>query len=382
MASLRRLPGSRFWIACYTGKDGKRRQRSTKMTDRTKAKKVADSYEAAYRRTQTETQVRRVMADIFQDVHGESLSHHTLDQWFDRWLERIKPEVDDSTHVCYSGMARLARKFAPEMCGKMLDRVETKHVLEFRARLVAERSRRTTNQNLKVLRQCLKSAWMEGLIPENPAARVANVRAEHREEDGWRRPFTLEELRKVLAAADDEWRGMIFAGLYTAGQRLGDIATMTASQVDLTARIVRFSTDKTGRPVIVPIVDPWMADLKKRVEGLPPNGRLFPGAFKRFEEGKRNVGRISNTFRRLLARCGLATKSNRARPGAIPGRRRINPLSFHSFRHTATSLLKNAGVSDAVVMDIVGHESEAVSRNYTHIDDTTKRAALEKLPTL
>jgi hypothetical protein len=31
-------------------------------------------------------------------------------------------------------------------------------------------------------------------------------------------------------------------------------------------------------------------------------------------------------------------------------------------------LLKNAGVSDAAARDIIGHESEAVSRNYTHID--------------
>ena len=50
--------------------------------------------------------------------------------------------------------------------------------------------------------------------------------------------------------------------------------------------------------------------------------------------------------------------------------------------HTATSLLKNAGVSDVVARDIVGHESEAVSRNYTHIDAETKRAALDKLPEL
>ncbi len=49
-------------------------------------------------------------------------------------------------------------------------------------------------------------------------------------------------------------------------------------------------------------------------------------------------------------------------------------------RHAATSLLKNAGVSAVVGRDIVGHESEAVSGAYTHIDAETKRAALENLP--
>jgi hypothetical protein len=43
-------------------------------------------------------------------------------------------------------------------------------------------------------------------------------------------------------------------------------------------------------------------------------------------------------------------------------RRVINEVSFHSLRHTATSLLKNAGVSEAVAMDIIGHESKASRR--------------------
>jgi integrase len=63
-------------------------------------------------------------------------------------------------------------------------------------------------------------------------------------------------------------------------------------------------------------------------------------------------------------------------------RRAVSEISFHSLRHTATSLLKNAGVPAAVAMDIIGHESEAMNRHYTHIESKTKRAALAKLPKL
>jgi integrase len=70
----------------------------------------------------------------------------------------------------------------------------------------------------------------------------------------------------------------------------------------------------------------------------------------------------------------VSTKKGRAT------RRRQSPLTFHSLRHTAVSLLKNAGVSDVIARDIIGHESEAVSRQYTHIDSETKRTALDKLP--
>ena len=45
-------------------------------------------------------------------------------------------------------------------------------------------------------------------------------------------------------------------------------------------------------------------------------------------------------------------------------------------------MLKNAGVSDSVTRDIVGHDSVAVSRVYTHIDAGTKLAAMEKLPVI
>ena len=37
---------------------------------------------------------------------------------------------------------------------------------------------------------------------------------------------------------------------------------------------------------------------------------------------------------------------------------------------------------EAVTMDIIGHDSEAISRHYTHIETTAKRAALKKLPKL
>jgi integrase len=53
---------------------------------------------------------------------------------------------------------------------------------------------------------------------------------------------------------------------------------------------------------------------------------------------------------------------------------------FHSLRYNTTSALKNAGVDDSVAMDLVGHETAAVSRNYTRIGDAAKRAGIAKLP--
>lgn len=71
MASLRKHPKSGFRSACFTLPDGRRTQRSTKETDRRKAQKIADAYEDATRRARTETQARKVVADIYELINGQ-----------------------------------------------------------------------------------------------------------------------------------------------------------------------------------------------------------------------------------------------------------------------------------------------------------------------
>src|SRR5262249_9703832 len=60
-------------------------------------------------------------------------------------------------------------------------------------------------------------------------------------------------------------------------------------------------------------------------------------------------------------------------------RRNVTEIRFHALRHTAVSLLKSAGVSDAIARDLASHESAEVSRLYTHIDDTAKRSAVKQI---
>ena len=56
-------------------------------------------------------------------------------------------------------------------------------------------------------------------------------------------------------------------------------------------------------------------------------------------------------------------------------------LSFHCLRHTAVSLLRDAQVPEAAVMELVGHDSVEISRRYTHVGRECLRA-VDALPTL
>jgi integrase len=71
---------------------------------------------------------------------------------------------------------------------------------------------------------------------------------------------------------------------------------------------------------------------------------------------------VSNWFVDLLAQAGLRPKQNHQGRGiGRAAKRAPGQLSFHSLRYTAVSLLKDAGIPQAVVQELVGHDSEQMS---------------------
>ena len=81
---------------------------------------------------------------------------------------------------------------------------------------------------------------------------------------------------------------------------------------------------------------------------------------------------------------GILPALPRGHKSTDPGRNQAaceaSEISFHSLRHSAVTMLKAAGVSDFIAREIVGHESAAVSRQYTHLTTDDKRAAMRRLP--
>jgi len=95
------------------------------------------------------------------------------------------------------------------------------------------------------------------------------------------------------------------------------------------------------------------------------------------------AGRRVDAWARILAAAGLAPERKHTSQGkGRNARRQFNELSFHALRHTATSWMKNAGISSAIVQDIIGHDSPAMSAHYTHIEESAKRRAIDTLPDL
>jgi integrase len=70
------------------------------------------------------------------------------------------------------------------------------------------------------------------------------------------------------------------------------------------------------------------------------------------------------------------------RPGIKGEQRAQHSRSFHSLRHSLTSTLANADVSEEIRRRITGHESAAVHSGYTHHERETLARAVEKMPSV
>ena len=101
MASLRSLPNSKNFIACFTDAAGRRLQRSTGTSVRKDAQKVAEQYEEASRKIKTEAQIRKVLSDLFEQVGGAPLPSGTIRAYLTGWTTRKTAESSEGTSGKY-----------------------------------------------------------------------------------------------------------------------------------------------------------------------------------------------------------------------------------------------------------------------------------------
>lgn len=378
MASIHKQHGKTNWFCAYITADGKRHFKSTGTPDKRQARKTCDAIQDAVDEgragTLTVERARRVIENAVREIveaSGQRMPTHSIGGFLKSWLAQREGELAGTTFESYKAVAKGFLEFLGPREKNPLSSVGTKDFRDYRDHLAAKVSTGSANKHLRMVRLVFDDAAREGLIEKNPGALVKNLTRTDKHE---RRAFTAAEIKSLLAVAGQEWTTMILGGLYT-GLRLSDLAGMTWAALDLHRQELTVETQKTGRTVSIAIAKPLLRHIETLPAGDDPKAPLCPGLF-----GK-PAGHLSNLFFSLMVKSGLATARHHNAAGAgRDGRRQQSEVSFHCLRHTATSWLKNSGASDAVAMDIIGHDSASVSRHYTHISSDAKRQALDAMP--
>ena len=386
MPSVHRQPGRPFWFCAFSifnpeTRTSRRVFRSTKTRDKKQALEICRAWhKAALKARKGELSVdaaREVIAqgvaDVFTVANVESLEKHSIKSWCETWLEAKAIEAGEATHDRYKGIIERFIEFLGAKSNRDLSTLQANDIARFRDREAKERARATANLSLKVFRVALGEAVRQGLLTVNPAVRVKLLKSTA---ESKRRAFTLAEIKRILKACgdDQEWRGLVLFGLYL-GQRLGDLARLTWRAVNLESNEIAFTARKTGRRIVLPLVQP-LADYLASLPGNDnPNAYIFPRA-----AGAKRTASLSNQFRDIMADAGLVEPSSHRSTGkGRSSAREASEISFHSLRHSAVTLLKASGLSDFMAREIVGHESAAVSRQYTHLSTDDLRAAMQRV---
>jgi integrase len=387
MPSIHRQPGRPYWFCAFSifnpeTHTSKRVFRSTKTRDKKQALEICRAWHKAALKARNgklsvdaaREVIARGVSDVFTAANVESLESHTIKSWCETWLQAKAIEAGASTHARYAHIVERFIEFLGAKANRDLSTLQANDIARFRDREAKDRARATANLSLKVFRACFGEAMRQELLTVNPAVRVKLLKSS---KDSKRRAFTLSEIKRILKACGDdlEWRGLILFGLYL-GQRLGDLAKLTWRAVNLETCEIAFTTRKTGRRIVLPLVQPLSDYLASLAASDDANAYIFPHA-----ASAKRTGSLSNQFREILSDAGLVEPRGHQSTGkGRSSAREMSEISFHSLRHSAVTMLKASGLSDFMAREIVGHESSAVSRQYTHLTTDDLRNAMQRLP--
>jgi integrase len=222
---------------------------------------------------------------------------------------------------------------------------------------------------VSVLSAAFNAALRQGHISVNPCLAIEPVKDKAA---GRKAVFSPEQVTALVNAAEGDWKGLILTAFYI-GARLGDAANLQWKHVDLVAKTIRFNQRKTGNEIVT-VIHPALEDyLLSLPAPTTDEAYLFPSLAQRF------VSLLSDAFKKLMERAHIAQHVIRERNKAGSGRS-VNALSFHSLRHSFSSLLANAGISEETRMALTGHTTREQQQRYTHRELAILRDAIAVLP--
>lgn len=233
----------------------------------------------------------------------------------------------------------------------------------------------TINKHLTRAASLFKWAVQNGYMDRNPAEGLQI--ATTKRDDEYRAVFTDEDLKKLFHSRDyledthkHSYRYWLPVLALFTGARLTELCQLYVEDIytvnpegdskaplwviDINSKDdKKLKTRKSSRR-IVPLHDFLVKDLDfpGYVEKLKAQGhtRLFP-ELQRRKEGYGKTA--SKWFGEYRLKCGFTLHQNNA-----PDEERKD---FHSFRHTVINQLKQAGVDESVIKELLGHSSSSIT---------------------
>lgn len=273
-------------------------------------------------------------------------SEKTFEAFAIEWMETYA-KTNNKPSTVRSKYNSLRANLIPYFGKKIVSQITDYDVEQFKAsQLKRGLSPKSINNELTVLRRCLKSAFEWELIPRLPRMRELRVAPQKYD------VLTREEAERLVRfASEPMWRDMIVCGLNT-GMRLGELCALAWEDINLATRTltVRHSlvegvmdSPKNNRIRIIPLTSELyrlliQRPIKKGLVFAHPDGG--------------HLRKSSWPWKALRRACKAAG---------------LRPIGWHALRHTFASELVRRGAPIRAVQLLMGHATVQMTERYSHL---------------
>lgn len=317
----------------------------------------------------------------------------TVQDWLEHWLETIaRPSLRETSYTAYR--IAVQKHLVPALGWQRLDRLEPEHLERlYRGMIDGGSKPATAHQVHRTIRVALGEAARRGHMSRNPAALAKPPRVQKDPVD----PYSVDEIRRILAATTGRPNAARWAIALSLGLRQGEALALRWRDIDLESGSLRVRWTR-----LRPIYAHGCSEPCGRHAGACPGRRQANGVIgeTKSQAGKRVIG-LPDQISRMLEDHQTAQRQARAsaaelweegdwvfsnavgRPlnpnsdyhewKALLRRAGVREARLHDARHTAATVLLLLGVPERIVMQIMGWSSTAMAANYQHVTDSMRR---------
>ncbi|HLH24803.1 MAG TPA: site-specific integrase [Chloroflexota bacterium] len=280
----------------------------------------------------------------------------TVGEFLEDWLRDVVAGLAPTTR---RGYRSVVRKWAIPAFGHVrLQQLTPLHV----QRLYGQALEAGISPNrVRVMHQVLHAAfaYAEDVLdlPRNPTQRTRRPRGAAVQ----RRPLSLVEANRVLAAAEGDRLEALWWLLLTTGARISELLHLKWTDIDLGTRTLQIRSGKTlAAARFVPIAPEAAAALASR---------------RRTQRAE-----VEYVFTRPRGKRPLDYDPMLAAWYALLDRAQVDRRAPHACRHTAATRWRDLGVPLEIVKELLGHTQISITADvYTHTSPELQREAVQRL---
>lgn len=317
----------------------------------------------------------------------------TVAKWLEHWLDAIaRPSIRDSSYNAYR--IAVTKHLVPGIGSHRLDRLQPEHLERLYRKMIEAGARpATAHQVHRTVRVALGEAQRRGHVVRNSAALAKPPRIHPEPVE----PYSLDEVKAILAAAQGARNPARWSVALALGLRQGEVLALRWADVDLDTGSLRVRATRL-RPVYehgcggscgkAPGFCPARRQRNattgetksaagNRVVGLPDELIELLKLHREEQDRERTVAaqlwhEEGWLFTSPLG-AALNPNSDYHAWKALLRRAGVRDGRLHDARHTAATVLLILGVPERTVMSIMGWSSTAMAARYQHVTDPIRR---------